>query len=810
MITKVDVQRFGSFEDFVWDDSVREDGSVRLFKRLNLLYGRNYAGKTTFSRIVRCLEEGTVPTGVSSPEFVISTQIGKIEQDAIGSHNLDVRVYNRDFVDEHLSFLTDAEGRITPFAIVGGENKLASEKIAEYETRLGSVETESGLRFNHSEKLEQLRIARGRVSDGESALKARLTAKATQPPGGIKHNPLYRDPNYNRVKIEADIAKIRRLNLGILDVVQRDEKSALLHEVALSDIRVQLGFSPSFSELRDRAEELVTRPISPTQPLKDLLEDAILQAWVKSGIGLHRDERTTCGFCGQLLPSDLWEKLDAHFSQESDELETALIALSSSVSEELEATTKVPQLQSSQFYAANRDALEESLSTLNSQLKDYRSHLGAIQEAIEARRSDIFRSRVLPDIVWDEECLDASFRVINDLINRNNQRTDTLTADQAQARVDLRLSEVAQFMDDINLAAAEESIDNLRGDVSSLADTEEEVAVQVKSLERELELQQADLKDERKGAERVNGYLNHYFGHDGLRLCAIQEPESANYKFEIQRGTEPACNLSEGERSLVAFCYFIARLEDSETQGKELIVYVDDPVSSLDGNHIFFAYSLIESLLAKPLKNDDGSNKYRYRQLFISTHSLDFFKYLKRLSKPAEKHGGTGYFMVERGQGSSRLSPMPAYMKKYATEFNYLFGQIYNCREAENAKTCPDCFYGFGNNLRKFLEAYLFYRYPCQDESGDSTAKLRKFFGDDAAATALATRVTNELSHLEEIFDRSMQPVEVPEIPRLACFVLDKIYEKDPDQFNALLVSIGEAPKLDATAMTADMAVTPS
>ena len=66
------------------------------------------------------------------------------------------------------------------------------------------------------------------------------------------------------------------------------------------------------------------------------------------------------------------------------------------------------------------------------------------------------------------------------------------------------------------------------------------------------------------------------------------------------------------------------------------------------------------------------------------------------------------------------------------------------------------------------------------------------FFGDDPQAGDITTRISNELSHLEEIFDRSMKPIEIPEIPKLANYVLDKMYEKDYEQFNALLNSIGE------------------
>ena len=88
----------------------------------------------------------------------------------------------------------------------------------------------------------------------------------------------------------------------------------------------------------------------------------------------------------------------------------------------------------------------------------------------------------------------------------------------------------------------------------------------------------------------------------------------------------------------------MAKLEEAETKGKDLIIYIDDPVSSLDNNHIFFVFSLIESVLAKPKKNSDGSNRYGYKQLFVSTHNLDFLKYLKTAFGTKEKQWRSGVF----------------------------------------------------------------------------------------------------------------------------------------------------------------------
>src|SRR5690606_25710882 len=111
----------------------------------------------------------------------------------------------------------------------------------------------------------------------------------------------------------------------------------------------------------------------------------------------------------------------------------------------------------------------------------------------------------------------------------------------------------------------------------------------------------------------------------------------------------------------------------------------------------------------------------RYAQLFISTHSLDFYKYIKRLTRPDEKKS-IRHFIIERRQklneARSFLVEMPRHLRDYVTEFNYLFSQIYEVykeidgnrkHEIENSY---NQFYNLPNNLRKFLECYLFFRFP--------------------------------------------------------------------------------------------------
>jgi hypothetical protein len=61
---------------------------------------------------------------------------------------------------------------------------------------------------------------------------------------------------------------------------------------------------------------------------------------------------------------------------------------------------------------------------------------------------------------------------------------------------------------------------------------------------------------------------------------------------------------------------------------------------------------------------------------------------------------------------------------------------------------------------------------------------------------AFVNRLTNEHSHLEEFVDRGMVPIDCAEISRTATFVLDKMRDKDPVQYEHFLKSVGAMPAL--------------
>ncbi|EGB1346230.1 RloC protein, partial [Campylobacter jejuni] len=107
----------------------------------------------------------------------------------------------------------------------------------------------------------------------------------------------------------------------------------------------------------------------------------------------------------------------------------------------------------------------------------------------------------------------------------------------------------------------------------------------------------------------------------------------------------------------------------------------------------------------------------------------------------------------------------------------------------------------FGNNLRKFLEIYLFFKYPNEIKSLDKEL-IKRFFNDTYQSdnidenqkiiAGVINRYQNEYSHLREVLSRGMQPIDIEEAKKIAEFILKTIEQNDKQQYKALVESIGK------------------
>ncbi|MDR0605487.1 MAG: AAA family ATPase [Bacteroidales bacterium] len=780
------------FQDFDWDLHMKEITGNQPFQEINIIYGQNYSGKTTLSRIVRALETGIIPPKYESPQFEVEFNDGATVNAAnLQGHGKIIRVFNEDFVRENLNFFNNPEDKIKSFAVLGDENIKIEKEIYAIEKKLGSNEEgkESGL-------YAQLKVSQIRQNEATNIynkanddLEKKKIDKATGKVNGIKYRPnIFGDQNYNIAKLENEIQKVLAKAYNPIDDNKRQELEQSLNETVKSVIPIIEKPCFDFQNFCDQTKEAVTKKIGISDKIPELARDYVLNEWVKKGHELHKGKRETCAFCNSSISSERWHILEKHFDEETEKLETSINNLKEKISAHKVNVKNGFNISKNWFYVKYHNYIDKLIEEYNSVAQKYNDQMDALLKQLDQRTKEItkeFDFEVPVDVSGGFEDL---FKKYSQVHKEANEYTNELGKTKSATQDILRLYEVHKFVEDIGCVDAVKNIENLKQGMDEALKNTNDIKENIDSVLQLIDAKKRQLNDEEKGAVKVNEYLNNFFGHKFLSLQAHPDETKTIY-FQIIRDGKPAFNLSEGECSLIAFCYFMAKLNDVETNARKPIIWIDDPISSLDGNHVFFVYSL--------LKDGIVTNK-SFEQLFISTHNLDFLKYLKRLdAKDGKGHNfQKSYYMIQRKDKIATIDPMPKYLKNYITEFNHLFHQIYKCAKTESIDdTNYAIFYNFGNNARKFMEIFMAYKYPDADNDADATSeKIKKFFGNDITFEVI-NRLNNEYSHMAGVFERGGIPVDVPEIKKVAKRIIDKIKEADKDQFDALLRSINEQEK---------------
>jgi len=288
-----------------------------------------------------------------------------------------------------------------------------------------------------------------------------------------------------------------------------------------------------------------------------------------------------------------------------------------------------------------------------------------------------------------------------------------------------------------------------------------------------------------QGAVKVNDYLKVFFGKDDIQI-----ESTADNKFKLLRETEVAKNLSEGEKTAISFAYFTAKLEEQNNQISDTIVYIDDPVSSLDSNHLFNIYSFIKNTFYEATKDANGGNLHicKCDQLFISTHNFEFYNLIYDwFSKTRKNQTPQAYYIVERTKNSHKdeavLIECNSLIQKYKSEYVYLFSLIY--KFYQNPTDTFENLYHLPNILRKFVETYLNFKFLSSVNIEESIDELII----NPIECERARKFMHYYSH-SLTTDKFMKFADLAECADVVKIVMDSIKNNDHTHFKSLTESV--------------------
>ena len=697
------IKALGIFNDFCWQNDCNE------FGKYNFFYGWNYCGKTTLSRLFRCLEIKVQHINFPSAKFSLKTDKLIITQKDIFK-DYPIRVFNEDSVEEIFQW-NNEDAKIDPVLILGKEAKdlgIRSKKLREERQ-----DKENLLVDNEKEEKRKKNEVSTFLTERASAIRNLL---------GIT-NP--QEFNKNSLK-----EKIKNIKDSYQDCIFSDKEKEEILKGYNSEKPEKIYFDIPQLKLFtfvDEVKNILSEEVTAQQIIKKLKENSKLSDWVKNGIDLHKKEEL-CQFCGNPLPSGLFEKLNKHFSVGFDNLMNRIEQKKGEIDIHLEEIQNLNLPAKAQFTGNSQLEFENKLRSIKALRTSYINALELLKKELEGKREKPFDSLEIQEIPDVTEELKRFLDGLDSIVKNHNKKVSSFEESKQKAKKQLIKHFSAEFI-------KERRYFDVQKEINEIGEKNEILKLKISDLGTEIEQINKQIIAENIGAERINGYLKQFFNDDKLRIETTDDG-----KYKLYRNGQIAKNLSTGEKNIISLIYFFAKLEETNFNFNNSVIFIDDPVSSLDSNHIFKVYGFIYEKL-----KDCG-------QLFITTHNFDFFNLLKDLRKSAPESikQMMKFYLVKKVKHQSGESTciknLPDVLLKHKSEYNYLFSILKSFNESGD-KSGFGLYYLLPNILRRFFEGYLYMRYPNRKSFND---KAKAFLKDtNLSDKRKALKVMDEYSHEE-------------------------------------------------------------
>lgn len=755
-------------------------GSIA-FGRYNLIYGWNGSGKTTLSRVMRSLKKGVIDPALTKDGSNPSFEFQLLDGSTVGSKNLSgwhdkIRVFNCDFV--RLNINAD-EAEAQPVYHLGKEQGDALEKLGKVREQLATNEKE-------------LEIQVGLQETAEKTKESALTERA-----GVIRDTIS-DHKFDKAKLRKVLDKFKEDGTDTTSVVINEvEIKAVLNTATGSNDKSHieiLSFTPQKTEdvihaaVKKACDTSVTKAV-----IEELDANVELRKWVEKGVHLHSG-KDTCVFCASKIKDERLTLLNQYFNDAYKNLMDDISAEQENIrilTDEIEAIKPPDDSRVYQemraLYEVDSKAVIDAASAFVTVCKD-------LNIALTNKRGKFTEVVIVTPLVTVQEKAKAftdAIGKLNQTIITHNEKCDNFQTAVQEARSKIINHHSATYY--VSYKASLDALDEIDKKIIPLREAIDKLKVEETALD-------AQLREHNEAVDRINQLLVSFLGRADIKLITHEKG------YYIERDGERAKYLSEGEKTAIAFTYFISKMEEKEFDIESSVIVIDDPISSLDTNSLFAAGSFIRCHLE------------RASQVFILTHNYHFFRdifgWMSRLKKPNTWPSDLPYkcevmLNCEVGTDGKRIATaykLDNTLRKYDSEYLFLFKQLYDSHGqitfSENAN--PDMLSKLmllPNVARRVLETFILFKFP--DVANGSIINLYSVIKPldveiSIEKVSILDRLLNRASHGSEDSMASINMLNLSETPKVIEYVLDFIDQADPLHYAGLQRAIGVKEKTKA------------
>lgn len=729
------------FPDFTWD------AAVPGFKKVNLIYGWNGCGKTTLSRLFDKMATGVC----GGTEFELEDDAGHKLSHGV-KPAFPVRVFNQDYVEQNLSIEASTANTIT--IILGTQNKDIADEIQQDTALLNGGGAKDGLIKQIQQKFDTAKRVETKVNKAFTDV-ARTIAAALSGSTAASRN--YRSPeakkdfanlNAKAILSDADLQESQQL-------IQQD----LLPEISPVHPTIE-GESEGLLSIIDvawhKAEDLCSETVTATA-IERLVANPDLATWVSSGVELHEKHKSEhCEYCGNAIPTARLNELAAHFNDADRKLKSKIDEHLELIRKIFSALRSVRFPSASDFYPSFRIEYGQVSNNANEVLEELLQETELLGKTLQGKKLNATTPLTLP-LTDARQRLGEALGEVNRLIGSHNKQSREFSERQQKAVDAVKAHHLSTVKDEVDADNA--SAEALREELQQLTS-------QQKVVEDRLAANRAKISSTHKACEKINKALHAFLGREEIVFAPDSGTEESK-GYRILRNGEPATSLSEGEKTAIALMHFLVSLDDGQVPVSDIVVVIDDPISSLDTNSMYQAFSFMKN-----------SVKDCY-QVFFLTHNFGFLKLLLNWRHRAQNK--TSYYMIANrqsdGQRIADIKQMDPTLKSFESEYLFLFKTLRNLQQDLDGTIAKA--YPVPNMARKLWETFLMFRVPIGANTYTRMDVLKDEGFDEEKLDAIY-KFTNDQSHISgDGFDPSL----VPETDKALQAIFDVMAQAAPEHF---------------------------
>ncbi len=716
------LRKFGIFQNHTNTDA-------KDFGKYNLFYGWNGSGKSTLSGVFRCIENKTNSEKFPSSEFKVNLDGGGvITQSSIAESNLNIYTFNHDFIDENISW-----DSIVKSILLVDKGKIKERKRLEELKKTQNIDVESYRRETEEiKKLEDVISKFG--TDSARQMKRSLQSIDTTDSYYL---------NYDKRKFTAFIEKnndTMRTNTPLLD----EDEIIELTNAAKPDQKNPITFSrqaisqETFIKAKGRLDDLLkTSVVSKT--IQRLVEHVDIKSWVETGLELHKNhDNNQCEFCGNAITEERIKQIEAHFNDDYKAFQDRLAKADSWLSSQYVQPPILPP--ESDFYEEFKKEYSDACMNLEYAIKSLNEEISVWHDVMKEKISNPLEIGLMVEAINESsiECFNKAMEAINVTIKKHNHKSSNFKEETDKAKKKLELHYASTEVNDFGYHDKKREVVDRTTKNRALNEAISNRNAEIRTLEDLL-------ANEGLGAGKFNESLHKFLGRSELTLRF----NTVKKGYEILRNDSELVegNLSEGEKTAIAFVYFVTKVKENDNRIEDTIVVVDDPVSSFDSNHLFHAYSFLRN------------NCDKAKQLFVFTHNFTYFKLVRdwfeggnrnRKRKIPPKEPNAYFYTIEASTAVPRYSTYKdadSSLINYNSEYHYIFSKLYSY--IDNPSLSRDEAFLTANLARKLLESFFSFKFPRHrsDISQLMSCGLKGCKVTDEATKEKIYRFINKYSH---------------------------------------------------------------